>query len=564
MTTAAIEQSDHPRWPMKFTDPRDHGLPQETFDRHWVDCDPLGGITRQDLCPIECSSYQGDDCPLKESIAGCEELTTSPSEEVTGDELTLKAVTAERVDVAAQVEDGDGDGCTDPLAPSATASDMVERDSKDGVRPSPAPLEPVEPELPIEAEEPGASATKDSPPAAATATAAEPPGRTPPGHCDSTESDTNPSGEEEPLVAVEDVPDVPVVLDAVEHGSKATDRGVLEVDVPPSASGLIQAADGGGLWTYLSGLVDGDSAPTAGDVTPGCIQTWHLEIEASTRRAVVHACLIGLALIDQKASLRHGQFKPWIAEHCVFAYSTAAVYMRVARWAVEKYSARDFSWADMSIREVDRLLPSPGKKKNNRKKGISEDSTPTSTAETTAPADAGDTPSPTTTSPETGAQTNAETPADIDDGGDTGHATDEDDSTAAAVSEDTGNTTTEGEPGIEEESIESVTVDERAVPASLGIEAAMARLAEEIKTSPDPRVCAKEMFSQIIAAAGLTSLAKRRVLLLRPPLAQGDARRPVPKRAQKASAPVPPTKALPRSSRTLKFKDLQSGRCAGA
>jgi hypothetical protein len=526
MTTAPIEQSDHPRWPMKFTDPRDQGLPQEDFDRAYVDCDVLGGITRREYCRRDCSTYQGAACPLGENNYGCEALTTSPSEEGTGNELTLKAATVERVDAPAQVKDGDGDGRTDSLAPSARASDMVERDSKDGVRPSPAPLEPVEPELPIEAEEPGASATKDSPPAAATATAAEPPGRTPPGHCDSTESDTNPSGEAEPLVAVEDVPDVPVSAPAA---ADYDSEGVLE---GPTDTSVQQSGDedaGESLWDQLvAELGDDTTGLSMESVSPDHIATWHERANMLARKSVVLACAIGLALGERKKQLNHGQFQAWIEEHCPFSYPRAATYMRVARKIEQNYRTRHFRWQELSIRELDRLLPGPGRKNPEAKKepASAPASTTTSTRE-----DAEDGPSNGATGTEAGAGAGARD----------GEAADG----ATAATPET-------------------TVDSAdAADAIPGIEAALARVTEEIKTSPDPQACAREMFSRIVAAAGITALAKMKVILLRP-IPHGVSGRTIPKRSPKSVVPAAPTEASPRPHGTLRFADLVSGRGAGA
>lgn len=523
MTTAAPEHSASPRRPMRMTDPRGHRLSQEKFDSFYIDCSVLGGITRRERCPLDCSDYQGAGCPLRESDAGCKELTTSPSDEVTGNELTLKAVTVDLADTPAQVEDGGGDGCSDRSEPSVRASDMVERDSEDEARLAPAPPAPLEPELLLEAEEPGASTTTDGLPATELVTAAEPSGETPQGLSHSTESDPTPLDEEEPLVAAEDVPDVPVVLDAVEHGSKATDCGVLEVDVPPPASGLIQAADGGDLWNYLTGLVGGDSAPTAGDVTPSSIRTWHLEIEACTRRAVIHACLIGLALLEQKASLPHGQFKPWVDKHCSFSYSTANMYMRVARWAVKKYSARDFSWADMSIREIDRLLPSPGKKTRGDQKHTKGPAS-TSSPETSSPADTHDAPSLATSTHSTGEKPEVGT------------------SSAA---------TTGAGDAVEVEDVAADSPDATMEPkctcdTTFDVEAAMAMILKDIEAHRKPQARAIELIERIAGSFGITVSLRGELIALRRT------------RPAKTSVPSSPPR------RVLRYSDVVDMNGAGA
>jgi len=35
-------------------------------------------------------------------------------------------------------------------------------------------------------------------------------------------------------------------------------------------------------------------------------------------------------LLAQKAQMKHGEWKPWVAAHCEFTYDTARIYMRMA------------------------------------------------------------------------------------------------------------------------------------------------------------------------------------------------------------------------------------------
>lgn len=52
---------------------------------------------------------------------------------------------------------------------------------------------------------------------------------------------------------------------------------------------------------------------------------------ASGRTAMEHAFRCGELLVEIKATLPHGDFQPWIAQHCEFSYPTAHRYMGFAR-----------------------------------------------------------------------------------------------------------------------------------------------------------------------------------------------------------------------------------------
>ena len=49
------------------------------------------------------------------------------------------------------------------------------------------------------------------------------------------------------------------------------------------------------------------------------------------KRGVEHAIAAGALLIEAKAQLRHGQWSPWLKQHCGLSERSAQRYMRIAR-----------------------------------------------------------------------------------------------------------------------------------------------------------------------------------------------------------------------------------------
>jgi hypothetical protein len=78
----------------------------------------------------------------------------------------------------------------------------------------------------------------------------------------------------------------------------------------------------------------------------------HQLAQSEAASSVRHAIRCGELLIAQKAALKHGEFKKWVAGNCEFSYKTAAVYMKAAG---QKSSALDFS----SLRQVIRNSAKP-------------------------------------------------------------------------------------------------------------------------------------------------------------------------------------------------------------
>lgn len=60
-------------------------------------------------------------------------------------------------------------------------------------------------------------------------------------------------------------------------------------------------------------------------------------IRRNSRSTVKSTMAIGMALLDAKGHLEHGQFKAWVIAQCGFSIRTAERYMRVAEFLEDKY-----------------------------------------------------------------------------------------------------------------------------------------------------------------------------------------------------------------------------------
>jgi hypothetical protein len=80
-------------------------------------------------------------------------------------------------------------------------------------------------------------------------------------------------------------------------------------------------------------LVDG---ATVADV----VNELHRAAYIHAETAVENACKCGGLLLDQKASMKHGEWKAWVEDNCDFKYNTASRYMKAA---TQKIHGVDFS-----------------------------------------------------------------------------------------------------------------------------------------------------------------------------------------------------------------------------
>src|SRR4029077_15336972 len=61
------------------------------------------------------------------------------------------------------------------------------------------------------------------------------------------------------------------------------------------------------------------------------VKAEHTAVDAALKESVAHAIKAGELLIEAKALLKHGQWLPWLAEHCSISDRSAQLYMRIAK-----------------------------------------------------------------------------------------------------------------------------------------------------------------------------------------------------------------------------------------
>jgi hypothetical protein len=86
------------------------------------------------------------------------------------------------------------------------------------------------------------------------------------------------------------------------------------------------------------------------------IRAEHEATAIAMKRSAEHAMAAGDLLIEAKAQLKHGQWLPWLAEHCAMSERTAQLYMRTAknRAAIEEQIRNGV--ADLTLNEAAALL----------------------------------------------------------------------------------------------------------------------------------------------------------------------------------------------------------------
>jgi Protein of unknown function (DUF3102) len=90
------------------------------------------------------------------------------------------------------------------------------------------------------------------------------------------------------------------------------------------------------------------------------IRTEHEAATAFLKSGLERAINAGNLLIEAKAQLAHGQWLPWLAEHCQLPERTAQAYMRVARSFGKLDEEKRNAVADLSFRDALNSLASTG------------------------------------------------------------------------------------------------------------------------------------------------------------------------------------------------------------
>jgi hypothetical protein len=88
------------------------------------------------------------------------------------------------------------------------------------------------------------------------------------------------------------------------------------------------------------------------------IDAEHDAFVVSMQKALAYAIAAGELLMEAKAKLKHGQWLPWISEHCSVPERTCQHYMRLASHARE-LEAKSASVADLTVTEAVALLAPP-------------------------------------------------------------------------------------------------------------------------------------------------------------------------------------------------------------
>jgi hypothetical protein len=84
------------------------------------------------------------------------------------------------------------------------------------------------------------------------------------------------------------------------------------------------------------------------------INAEHEAAGGALKRSLQHAIAAGELLLEAKDQLKHGQWLPWLKEHCQISERTARLYMRVAKNKTEIGNV-----ADLTVRGAVALLASP-------------------------------------------------------------------------------------------------------------------------------------------------------------------------------------------------------------
>jgi hypothetical protein len=88
------------------------------------------------------------------------------------------------------------------------------------------------------------------------------------------------------------------------------------------------------------------------------IRAEHQATSDALKRGLSHALTAGELLIEAKSQLKHGQWLPWLTEHCAMSDRTARLYMRVARGR-KVIEAENGNVADLSVRGAVAMLSLP-------------------------------------------------------------------------------------------------------------------------------------------------------------------------------------------------------------
>lgn len=86
------------------------------------------------------------------------------------------------------------------------------------------------------------------------------------------------------------------------------------------------------------------------------IKAEHQAVSLALKESVRHAIAAGELLIEAKGMVEHGQWLPWLRDHCTISERTAQLYMRVAKNRTEIEGQMRNDVADLSLSETAAML----------------------------------------------------------------------------------------------------------------------------------------------------------------------------------------------------------------
>jgi hypothetical protein len=86
------------------------------------------------------------------------------------------------------------------------------------------------------------------------------------------------------------------------------------------------------------------------------IRVEHTAVSTALKDSVKHAIAAGELLLEAKSQLAHGQWLPWLRDHCAISERTAQLYMRVAKNRAEIEAQIRNDVADLTLSEAAAML----------------------------------------------------------------------------------------------------------------------------------------------------------------------------------------------------------------
>jgi len=86
------------------------------------------------------------------------------------------------------------------------------------------------------------------------------------------------------------------------------------------------------------------------------IQVEHRAVSVSLKESLRHSIAAGELLIEAKEQVKHGEWLPWLRDHCTISERTAQLYMRCAKNRTELENQIRNDVADLSLNEATAML----------------------------------------------------------------------------------------------------------------------------------------------------------------------------------------------------------------